>query len=85
MTKCRKQRLCYYYDEKYSSGHKCREQKFFQIDVIASTSSKDILLDEATDIEDTHPTVPISDPVPPPMELEEPVISLHALMGISAP
>jgi hypothetical protein len=85
MVERRKQELCYYYDEKYSPGHKCREQKFFQIDVSTSTSSEDILSDEATDTEDTQPTVPISYPVPPPMEPEEPVISLHALMGISAP
>jgi hypothetical protein len=33
----------------------------------------------------THPIVPTLDLVTPPVELEEPVISLHALAGISTP
>jgi hypothetical protein len=85
MVERRKQGLCYYYDEKYSSSHKCREQKFFQIDVLASTSSDDILSDEATDTEDTQPILPISNQVLPPTKLKEPIISLHTLVGISAP
>jgi hypothetical protein len=38
MVERRKQGLCYYCDEKYSPRHKCREQKFFQIDASTSTS-----------------------------------------------
>jgi hypothetical protein len=85
MVERRKQGLCYYCDEKYSPGHKCHEQKFFQIDGSAPTSSEDRLSDEAPDSKDTQPTSPIPDPVTPPVEPEEPVISLHALAGISAP
>jgi hypothetical protein len=78
-----KQGICYYCDEKYSPCHKCCEKKFFQIDVSSSTSSEDILSDEAIELEETPPIVPIPDLVTPPMELEEPIISLHALKGIS--
>jgi hypothetical protein len=42
MGECRKKGLCYYYDENYSSGLKIQEQKFFQIDALASTSYEDI-------------------------------------------
>jgi hypothetical protein len=41
--------------------------------------------DEAPELEDTEPTLPLSEFVAPPMEPEEPVISLHALVGISSP
>jgi histone acetyltransferase (RNA polymerase elongator complex component) len=41
VERCKKG-LCYYCDEKYSPGHKCREQKFFQIDASASSPSEDI-------------------------------------------
>ena len=34
MAERRKQGLCYYCDEKYFPGHKCKEHKFFQIDAI---------------------------------------------------
>jgi hypothetical protein len=77
-----KQGHCYYYDEKYSSNHKRHEQNFFQIDGSASTSSEDNLSGEAPNLEETQPTSLIPDLVTPPMEPKEPVISLHALMGI---
>jgi hypothetical protein len=38
--------------------------------------------DEAPELEDTEPTPPLLEVISPPMELEEPVISLHALAGI---
>ena len=41
MAERRKQGLCYYYDEKYSPGHKCKEPKFFQIDTIDHSSSEE--------------------------------------------
>jgi hypothetical protein len=85
MDERRKQGLCYYCDEKYFPCHKCREQNFFQIDGLASTFSEDILSGEAQDSKNTQPTSPIPDPTKPPMKLEEPVISLHALRGIYAP
>lgn len=85
MAERHKQGLCYYCDDKYSSSHKCREQKFFQIDASASTSSENIPLDEAPDPEDAQPSVHLKDSVATPMEPAEPIISLHALLGISAP
>eukprot|EP00253_Pinus_taeda_P006430 PITA_06430 len=77
MEKRRKQGLCYYCDEKYSPGHKCKEPKFFQIDATDHSSSLEAppleeLEEEEEDNQKNH--------VP-----EEPVTSLHALAGISSP
>jgi hypothetical protein len=85
MVERRKQGLCYYCDEKYAPGHKCREQKFFQIDASTSSSYDDIPSDEVSDQEVAQPSDPVEDPVVTPMESMDPVISLHALSGISAP
>jgi hypothetical protein len=85
MVERRKQGLFYYCDDKYSSGHKCHEQNFFQIDASTSTSSEDIPSYEAPDQEDAQPSVHLEDSVATPVEPVEPVISLHALSGISAP
>ena len=41
MAERRKQGLCYYCDDKYSPGHKCKEPKFFQIDATDYSSSKE--------------------------------------------
>eukprot|EP00253_Pinus_taeda_P031725 PITA_31725 len=77
MAERRKQGLCYYCDEKYSPGHKCTEPKFFQIDAIDYSSSKeDPLLEEPEVVEEDKQ----KDNVP-----DEPVISLHAVTGISSP
>jgi hypothetical protein len=43
MAERRKQGLCYYCDEKYSPGHKCREKNFFQIDASSSSSHPDTI------------------------------------------
>jgi len=61
MAELHKQGLCYYCDEKYSPGHKCREEKFFQID--ASASSEDILSDEAPP--SNHVEAPVVNPMEP--------------------
>ena len=85
MDELRKQGLFYYYDGKYSQGHKFHEQTLFHIDGSSPTSSKDRLSDEAPEFEDTQPTPPILYPVAPSMESNEPVIYFHALVGISSP
>jgi hypothetical protein len=85
MVERRKKGLCYYCDEKYAPGHKCREQKFFQIDATVSSPYEDIPSDEAPDPEVAQPSDHAEDPVVNPVESAEPVISLHALSGISAP
>jgi len=77
MAKRRKQGLCYYCDEKYSLGHKCKEPKFFQINATDYSSLKeDPPLEEHEAVEEDNQ----KDNVP-----DEPVISLHALAGISSP
>eukprot|EP00253_Pinus_taeda_P019139 PITA_19139 len=77
MEERRKQGLCYYCDEKYSLGHKCKEPKFFQIDATDHSSSEEAppLEEPKEEEEDNHQgNVP-----------EELVILLHALVGISSP
>eukprot|EP00253_Pinus_taeda_P012384 PITA_12384 len=77
MAESRKQGLCYHCDEKYSPGHKCKEPKFFQIDATDySSSEEDPPLEEPEAVEGDNQ----KDNVP-----DEPVISLHALAGISSP
>jgi hypothetical protein len=79
MVECQLKGLCYNCDEKYFLGHKCKEQKLFM------AISEDVVDDE---IEASHavelpePT-PITLPSDPPEV--EPVISLNALTGFSAP
>eukprot|EP00253_Pinus_taeda_P019183 PITA_19183 len=77
MAERRKQGLCYYCDEKYSPGHKCKEPKFFQIDPTDySSTEEDPPLEEHEPLEEDNRQDIVSD---------EPVISLHALAGISSP
>eukprot|EP00253_Pinus_taeda_P004919 PITA_04919 len=77
MAERRKQGLCYYCDEKYSPGHKCKEPKFFQIDATDYNSTEeDPPLEEHEPLEDDNQQENVSD---------GPVISLHALAGISSP
>eukprot|EP00253_Pinus_taeda_P027778 PITA_27778 len=76
MAERRKQGLCYYCDEKYSPGHKCKEPIFFQIDATHYNSSEeDLPLEEHEAVEEDNQ----KDNVP-----DEPIISLHALAGISS-
>ena len=77
MAERRKQGLCYYCDEKYSPGHKCKEPKFFQIDATDYSSlEEDLPLEEPEAVEEDNQKDNV---------LDEPVISLHALAGISSP
>ena len=77
MAERRKQGLCYYCDEKYSPGHKCKEPKFFQIDATDySSTEEDPPLEEPEAIEEDNQKEIVSD---------EPIISLNALAGISSP
>jgi hypothetical protein len=71
--------LCYNCDEKYFPGHKCKEQNLFM------AISKDILEEDvetplvSESLESTDITPPLDHPE------VEPVISLNALTGFSAP
>jgi len=81
MAERRKQGLCYYCDDKYSSGHKCKEPKFFQIDATDNSSFEEAptLGGPEDKVEETQPD---NDLTTTP---DEPIISLHALAGISSP
>lgn len=81
MAERRKQWLCYYYDEIYAPGHKCKEPKFFQIDATDHSSSEEAPPFEGPKEEDEDNQPDNELPITP----EEPVISLHALAGISSP
>eukprot|EP00253_Pinus_taeda_P023718 PITA_23718 len=77
MAERRKQGLCYYCDEKYSPGHKCKEPNFFQIGATDySSTEEEPPLEEHEPLEEDNQQDNASD---------EPVISLHALAGISSP
>jgi hypothetical protein len=71
--------LCYNCDEKYFSGHKCKEQKLFM------AISKDVPEDDVTVPLVDEPSLPdaTQEPADPPEV--DPLISLHALTGFSAP
>lgn len=81
MVERRKQGLCYYCDDKYSPRHKCKEPKFFQIDVTDLSSSEEAppLKGLEDEVEETQQENEV------PATPKEPVISLHALAGISSP
>jgi hypothetical protein len=71
--------LCYSCDDKYFSGHKCKEQKIFM--AISKDISKE---DVETPIVPESPEITnITPPSNPPKV--EPIISLNALTGFSAP
>jgi hypothetical protein len=74
MVERRKQGLCYYCDEKYSPGHKCREQKFLCIDASTFSPSEDIPLDEAPNPNEDPPSDHIEVPFVTPVKPEELVI-----------
>jgi hypothetical protein len=82
MEEHRKQILCYYCDEKYAPGHKCREQKLFQIDASTSSSYDNIPSDEVSNKEASYPGDPIKDLVFMPMEYMDLVIWFHSLSSI---
>jgi hypothetical protein len=63
MVECCKQGLCNYYDEKYSPGRNCREQKFFQIDASTSSSYAYIPSNETPGPEDAQPSVHVEDSI----------------------
>jgi hypothetical protein len=79
MTERQLKGLCYNYDDKYFSGHKCKEQNIFM--AISEEISEE---DEETPFVSESPES--TDITPPSNPLEvEPSISLNALAGFSAP
>ena len=79
MVECQLEVLCYNCDEKYFSGHKCKEQKLFM------AISEDVPEEDVTIPLVEDPSLPdaTQEPTNPPKV--DPLISLHALIGFSAP
>jgi hypothetical protein len=71
--------LCYNCDEKYFSGHKCKEQNIFM--AISEEISKED--EETPSMSESPKSIDITPPSDPPEV--EPVISLNALTSFSAP
>jgi hypothetical protein len=71
--------LCYNYDDKYFTGHKCKEKNIFM------AISEEILEEdeETPSVFESPKSTNITPPSDPPKV--EPVISLNALTGFSAP
>ena len=53
-----KRGLCYNCDEKYSRGHKCKEQKLFHIDV-TSTEAENMPIEDIHEFENIDNNSPI--------------------------
>jgi hypothetical protein len=71
--------LCYNCDDKYFPGHKCKEQNLFMA-ISEDISEKDV---ETPLVSESPKPTDITPPSDPPEV--EPVISLNALTGFSAP
>ena len=71
--------LCYNYDDKYFPGHKCKEQNLFMA-ISEEISEED---EETPSMSKSPESTDITPPSDPPEV--EPVISLNALTGFSAP
>jgi hypothetical protein len=71
--------LCYNCDDKYFPGHKCKEQKLFM--ALSEDTQEDD--DDTSPVPESPETSEINPPSDPPAE--EPIISLNALTGFSAP
>jgi hypothetical protein len=79
MVECQLKGLCYNCDEKYFPSHKCKEQKIFM--AISEDISKE---DVETSLVPESPKITDINPPSDPPEVE-PIISLNALTGFSAP
>jgi len=79
MAKHQLKGLCYNCDEKYFSGHKCKEQNIFM------AISEDILEEDVENplVSESLDSIDITPPSDPPEV--EPVISINALTGFSSP
>lgn len=77
--------LYYNYDEKYVKDHHCKEYNLFQIDAHSSPLVEDLSLEEPFREDDTKKIFPILKEIELVISIEESIISLHALSGISAP
>jgi hypothetical protein len=79
MVECQLKGLCYNYDDKYFSSHKCKEQKIF-IAISKEISEED---EETPSVSESPESTDITPPSNRPEV--EPVISLNALTGFFSP
>jgi hypothetical protein len=79
MVECQLKGLCYNCDDKYFSGHKCKEQNIF-MDIFEDISEEDV---ETPLVSESPEIIDITPPSDPPKV--ESVISLNALTGFYAP
>jgi hypothetical protein len=79
MVECQLKGLCYNCDEKYFSRHKCKEQNIFMA-ILEDVLEEDV---EAPLVFVSLEPTNITPPSDPPEV--EPIISLNALTGFSAP
>jgi hypothetical protein len=79
MVECQLKGLCYNCDEKYFSGHKGKEQNIFMA-ISEEISEED---EETPSMSESLESTNITPPSDPPEV--EPIISLNALTGFSAP
>jgi hypothetical protein len=79
MAECQLKVVFYNHDEKYFLGHKCKEQKLFM------AISEDVPEEDVTVLLVEEPSLldATQEPADPPEV--DPLISLHALTGFSAP
>ena len=79
MVECQLKGLCYNYDEKYFSGHKCKEQNIFMA-ISKDISKEDV---ETPLVSESPETTDITSPSDP--HEVEPVIYLNSLTRFSSP
>jgi hypothetical protein len=79
MVECQLKGLYYNCDDKYFPGHKCKEQNIF-MSISEDISEEDV---ETPFVPESPESTDITPPSDPPEV--EPVISLNALTGFSAP
>jgi hypothetical protein len=79
MVECQLKGLCYNCDDKYFSGHKCKEQNLFMA-ISEEISEED---EETPSMSESPKSTDITPPSNPPKV--EPIISLNALTSFSAP
>jgi hypothetical protein len=79
MVECQLKGLCYNCDDKYFSGHKCKEKNIFMA-ISEDISEEEVETPLVSELPETTDITPPSDP--PEVE---PAISLNSLTGFSSP
>ena len=85
MEDCQRRGLYYNCDEKYAPDHRCKEQKLFQIDMTTQALTEDTTTEDTLELQIEDTNTPTQGDIKLNFPHEEPLISLHALSGISTP